>query len=152
MNYTVGTRHQLNIVAKETASRKSDTRIERDVADCFLFRECFPAINRLPDEVLHLGVERVVAVVIPTYVDVSIGSGCGPGEEVVLAIAKRIVIDAIDGGLPTAAAQDGDGGAWGGREFPTFDLIGREGRVGGVAVDPATRGLGAGPAETPIGV
>jgi hypothetical protein len=152
MNYTVGTRHQLNIVAKEAASRKSDTRIERDVADCFLFRECFPAISRLPDEVFHLGVERVVAVVIPTYVDVSIGSGCGPGEEVVLAIAKRIVIDAIDGGLPTAGVHDGHVDAWRGLEFPTFDLIGREGTVGGVAVNPATRGLGAGPAETPIGV
>src|SRR6516164_4346508 len=68
MHHAAGTQDQLRIVAKETTPRKADARIECSVTHSHLGREGLPTVRRLPDEILHLGVKGVVAIIIPTYV------------------------------------------------------------------------------------
>ena len=69
MYYSVGSGHQLSIVAKETAAGKANARVKCSVADRHLLRECLTAIGGLTDEILHFAVKPIIAIIIPAHVD-----------------------------------------------------------------------------------
>ncbi len=81
MDYAIGSGGDLRIVSEETAQREADAGVEGGVTDWHLHWKGLPSISRLADEILHLGIERVVAIVIPTHIYRAIGFSCGPRKK-----------------------------------------------------------------------
>src|SRR6476660_6948814 len=96
MYYSIGTGDQLSIVAKETAARKANAGVKCSVADSHLLRKCVAAIGGFADEILHFGIKRVMAVIVPAHVDRAIRSRRRPGEEVIFAGVKGVIIDTVN--------------------------------------------------------
>src|SRR6516162_2408753 len=149
MDHAVGTRDQLRIVAKETTEGKADARIECSVTHSHLGREGLPTVRRLPDEILHLGVKGVVAIIIPTYVH-SAGRRRGPGKEVVLAVVKGVVVHAVNRRFSGESVHDSKIDAGSGLRTPPGNLIGRERTIGSINQDPASGGLRSNISERPV--
>jgi hypothetical protein len=108
MHYAIRSGDQLGVIAKEAASWESNTRIEGDVTNRLLRGEGQSPVYGLPNEILHLGVERIVPIVIPADVDRAIGFGGGPGEEEIFPVVEPVVVNASDGGSARLCVYGGD--------------------------------------------
>src|ERR1700737_1754728 len=97
----------MSIVAKETAARKADTGVKCSVADSHLRRECLAAVAGFTDEILHFGVKRVIAVILPACVDPGTRGRSRPSEEVIFAIIKGVIVDAVNRGCGGESVHDG---------------------------------------------
>src|SRR5262249_16976116 len=88
----VGARYELSVVTEESATRKADAWIEGNIVNCLLRPERFSSISGFSYEIIHLDVEGIVAIVVPTDVNVTVGSGRRPPEEMVLLGVKSVIV------------------------------------------------------------
>src|SRR5215469_1032050 len=89
---TVGAGYELSIVAEESATRKADARIEGNIVDGLLRRKRFSSIDGFSYEIIHLYIGGIVAIVVPTDVNVTVGRDRRPPEEMVLLGVKSVIV------------------------------------------------------------
>src|SRR5215469_682795 len=147
----VGAGYELSVVAEESATRKADAWIEGNIVNCLLRRERFSSIGGFSDEIIHLDIEGIVAIVVPTDVNVTVGSDRRPPEEMVLLGVKSVIV------YPDNLRSDAGGcvyrgkvNAWAPFNFSAGHLIRRKRAVSGVLMNPASRRLCSGIPEAPI--
>src|ERR1700737_4345157 len=142
----------MSIVAKETAVRKADTGVKCSVADSHLLRECLAAVGGFTDEILPFGVKRAIAVIIPAHVYRATRRRSRPSEEVIFAIIKGVIVNTVNRGCVGQRVHDGKVNAGSALDFTTSKLTRREGAIGSITMDSASRGVCAEASEAPLDV
>jgi len=137
MHHPIRSGNQLSIIAKKTAAREADAGIKCSVANSHLLGKRRAAVGGFTYEIFHLGLERIISVVVPAHVDRPVRPYRRPREKVMFAVPQRVIVDTMNGGCAGARVHDRNVDVGCTLGLPTGNLVCRERAIGRITMDTA---------------